>query len=171
MTQQYNRSLLAPVVILPTGQRQPYGQILDYDYNVTTGSKITINRVAGSAIAFTPNNPTAVLNQLDRIPSLTASSIIITDISFVWSSVSPANVIINTTNSFVVTGVGFDTTINFLKFQNGGGDFVGTSINLDSSTQITTAPFPLGQASTYEIYYTIDSGSTFIDTGLSVVVS
>lgn len=177
MTQQYNRSLLAPVVILPTGQRQPYSQILDYDYNVTTSNKITINRVAGSAIDFTPNNPTSVMAQLDKIPSMTASLITIGDDSLAWTSVTPSTYTIgNPDQGYAIVGTGFISAgINAIKFDDGAGHqqilSVGFGLTITSSTEIDAAPFSFDDVGVFTIYYSVDNGSTWITTGLTVTTS
>lgn len=175
MTQQYNRSLLAPVVILPTGQRQPYGQILDYDYNVTTGSKITINRVAGTAIAFTPNNPDTVLAQLDRIPSQTASIIEIEDDTLAWTSITPNTGTAPFNSPYAIAGTGFASVpfTNF-KLDDGAGDFVSfgpDGFQVNSGISITFTSFDLFVAGTYTVYYSVDNASTWITTALTVTIS
>lgn len=175
MSQQYNRSLLAPVVILPTGQRQPYGQILDYDYNVTTGSKITINRVAGAAIAFTPNNPDTVLAQLDRIPSQTASIIEIEDDTLAWTSITPSTGTAPFNSPYAIVGTGFASVpfTNF-KLDDGGGDIISfgsDGFQVNSGTSITFNQFNIDPVGAYTVYYSMDNGSTWITTALTVTIS
>lgn len=173
MTQQYNRSLLAPVVILPTGQRQPYGQILDYDYNVTTGSKITINRVAGSAIAFTPNNPASVLAQLDRIPSQTASAITIMDVSsLTFVSVSPNTFASSDVPIATVTGTGFmASNINLWILDNGVTGITAAVTSVTDTTIGIQGSDPFIDVGTFTLYYSTDAGVTRTTTGLTVTVS
>ena len=93
-----------------------------------------------------------------------------------WTSVNPTTASVGGLGAFFyLIGFGFATLgITNLKFDDGAGNVnAWHAFHVDADTQIagsssTTVPFV---ATTYTVYYSIDSGSTWVSTGLTMTAS
>ncbi len=142
-----------------------------------SGTVITFNLFDGTAETLDVQSPEIVLSQLARF----ADALICNAVqSLTWTSITPntgtAGVDIT---SFAIAGSGFlGSGINNIKADDGAGHSITwlgfLSVDSDISITLGDIGFPTGPslpAATYLIYYSTDSGASWFDTGLTIIVS
>lgn len=168
-------------VVFPDGQQFFVANISSLQAssaNVIVGVGTVVNAYTFAAT----DAPTAksIVNQINqaKIGLLSGAVILSNGAGLTWASVTPTTATLAVTNVWDVQGTGFSTAgINNFKADDGSGDALGASgyFFLNSDTDATLGgqdgEFRFFVAGVYTLYYSTDSGTTWISTGLTITAS
>ena len=169
-------------ITLPDLQRVP----IDGNMFVPKQNTLVISNASGQTLysyaCVNIAGATAMAAQVDAAITAQATNFnSVTEVTdtgaIVWTSITPNTAAAGAYNPYYITGTGFmGSGINGIQFRgaNSSSDYLNCIISSDTNIY----PFSQGsgypvafQADVYTIYFSIDNGSTWATTGLTVTVS
>jgi hypothetical protein len=169
---------IASASVVPILENQILGMAVDTAHNVTitTINSQQVYQVATASLASAYSFIQQIQNFLNS-----HGNRIFTPVIYVASSPAFVDVFPNTTTAGSPTGLFIDGTnlllsgINAMKLDDGSGDvfvFTGGVTIFSNTTMGTNPPDPLlAPPGTYTVYYSINGGSSWVTTGLTVAVT